>query len=93
MPLRDWLEVVMSPRVPPVVVPGVLERRYDAPLTLVLWPSEHYGAVEGRQLRRGILVVFILLGLGNHRIQLLAWLSLAVSMYNVHGYSLRLDGS
>ena len=63
VPLRDWLEVVVSPRVTPVIVPGVLERRHDTPLTLVLRPPEHHGTVKGRQLRRGILVVLIFLGL------------------------------
>ena len=63
VPLRDGLEVVVSPRVAPVIVPGVLERRHDAPLPLVLRPPEHHGAVEGRQLRGGILVVLIFLGL------------------------------
>ena len=63
MPLGDGLEVIVSPGVPPVIVPGVLERRHDAALPLVLRPPEHYGTVEGRKLCRGILVVLIFLGL------------------------------
>ena len=63
VPLRDGLEVIVSPRVPTVIVPSVLEGRHDAPLALVLRPPEHHRAVEGRHLRRGILVVLIFLRL------------------------------